>query len=32
MITYSLVDNARLKDHVSTMDGKLDAQIHEGGM
>jgi hypothetical protein len=24
-------DHARLKDHVASMRGKLDAQIHEGG-
>ena len=26
------VEHARLKDHVNSMNGKLDAQIHEGGM
>ncbi|GAM86695.1 hypothetical protein ANO11243_047140 [Dothideomycetidae sp. 11243] len=28
---WSALDNARLRDHVSTMAGQLDAQIHEGG-
>jgi ATP-binding cassette subfamily C (CFTR/MRP) protein 1 len=27
---YSL-DHARLKDHVASMDGGLEAKIHEGG-
>lgn len=25
-------DHAKLKDYVATMEGQLDAQIHEGGM
>ncbi|KAJ4367017.1 ATP-binding cassette glutathione S-conjugate transporter ycf1 [Neocucurbitaria cava] len=28
---WSVLDHARLKDHVSSMPGKLDAPIHEGG-
>ncbi|KAF2128318.1 multidrug resistance-associated protein 1 [Dothidotthia symphoricarpi CBS 119687] len=28
---WSVLDHARLKDHVSGMPGKLDAQVHEGG-
>ncbi|KAF1981153.1 ABC transporter family protein [Aulographum hederae CBS 113979] len=28
---WSVLDHARLRDYVSTMPGKLDAQIHEGG-
>ncbi|KAJ6132369.1 hypothetical protein N7471_007584 [Penicillium samsonianum] len=28
---WSVIDHARLKDHVSRMDGQLDAQIQEGG-
>ncbi|KAI4254372.1 MAG: hypothetical protein LQ352_003132 [Teloschistes flavicans] len=28
---WSVLDHARLKEHVSSMDGHLDAQIHEGG-
>ncbi|KAL9583744.1 MAG: hypothetical protein Q9212_002531 [Teloschistes hypoglaucus] len=28
---WSVLEHARLKDHVSSMDGHLDAQIHEGG-
>ncbi|KAL8640320.1 MAG: hypothetical protein Q9228_002750 [Teloschistes exilis] len=28
---WSVLEHARLKDHVSGMDGHLDAQIHEGG-
>lgn len=25
-------DHAKLKDHVATMEGQLDAQVQEGGM
>ncbi|CAD0058861.1 unnamed protein product, partial [Aureobasidium pullulans] len=28
---WSALDHARLRDHVSSMSGGLDAQIHEGG-
>jgi ABC-type multidrug transport system fused ATPase/permease subunit len=28
---WSALEHARLKDHVASMQGKLDAQIHEGG-
>jgi len=28
---WSVLDHARLKDHVSSMPGKLDATVHEGG-
>ena len=28
---WSALEHARLKDHVAGMQGKLDAQIHEGG-
>ena len=28
---WSVLDHARLKDHISGMDRQLDAQIHEGG-
>ncbi|CAG8043220.1 unnamed protein product [Penicillium salamii] len=28
---WSVLDHARLKDHVSQMEGQLDAQIQEGG-
>lgn len=28
---WSALDHARLKEHVASMPGKLDAQIHEGG-
>ncbi|KAI1268304.1 metal resistance protein YCF1 [Xylariaceae sp. FL1019] len=28
---WSVLDHARLKEHVSTMDGGLEAKIHEGG-
>lgn len=28
---WSALEHARLKEHVSSMTGKLDAQIHEGG-
>ncbi|KAL8764209.1 MAG: hypothetical protein Q9184_000178 [Pyrenodesmia sp. 2 TL-2023] len=28
---WSVLDHARLKDHVWRMDGRLDAPIHEGG-
>ncbi|KAJ6142209.1 hypothetical protein N7497_011308 [Penicillium chrysogenum] len=28
---WSVIDHARLKDHVSRMDGQLDTQIQEGG-
>ncbi|KAJ5176747.1 Metal resistance protein YCF1 [Penicillium canariense] len=28
---WSVLDHAKLKDHVSRMDGQLDAQIQEGG-
>ncbi|KAF1957365.1 hypothetical protein CC80DRAFT_42988 [Byssothecium circinans] len=28
---WSVLDHARLKDHVASMPGKLDAQINEGG-
>ncbi|KAJ5360376.1 ABC transporter integral membrane type 1 [Penicillium concentricum] len=28
---WSVIDHARLKDHVSRMEGQLDAQIQEGG-
>lgn len=28
---WSVLDHARLRDHVSSMAGKLDAEIHEGG-
>lgn len=28
---WSVLEHARLKDHVSAMTGKLDAQIHEAG-
>lgn len=27
----TMTDHARLKDHVASMPGKLDAQVHEGG-
>ncbi len=26
-----LIEHARLKDHVASMDGGLEAKIHEGG-
>ena len=29
---WSVLDHARLKQHVSEMPGQLDAAIHEGGM
>lgn len=25
-------EHARLKDHVSSMEGQLEARVHEGGM
>ncbi|KAK4146291.1 uncharacterized protein C8A04DRAFT_9904 [Dichotomopilus funicola] len=28
---WSVLDHARLKDHVASMDGGLEAKIHEGG-
>lgn len=28
---WSVLDHARLKEHVSSMPGQLDAVIHEGG-
>ncbi|KAJ4350561.1 ATP-binding cassette glutathione S-conjugate transporter ycf1 [Ascochyta clinopodiicola] len=28
---WSALEHARLKDHIASMPGKLDAQIHEGG-
>jgi len=28
---WSVLDHARLRDHVASMKGQLDAQIHEGG-
>ncbi|EGP85276.1 unnamed protein product [Zymoseptoria tritici ST99CH_1A5] len=28
---WSVLDHARLRDHVTSMSGQLDAQIHEGG-
>lgn len=28
---WSVLDHARLKDHISSMPGQLDAAIHEGG-
>lgn len=28
---WTVLEHARLKDHVASMTGKLDAQIHEGG-
>lgn len=28
---WSVLDHARLKEHVSGMDGQLDATVHEGG-
>lgn len=28
---WSVLDHARLRDHVASMTGQLDAQIHEGG-
>ncbi|KAL6702697.1 ATP-binding cassette glutathione S-conjugate transporter ycf1 [Coniothyrium glycines] len=28
---WSVLEHARLKDHISSMPGRLDAQIHEGG-
>jgi ATP-binding cassette subfamily C (CFTR/MRP) protein 1 len=28
---WSALEHARLKDHIAGMQGKLDAQIHEGG-
>lgn len=28
---WSALEHARLKDHIASMQGKLDAQIHEGG-
>ena len=30
-IADSFVDHARLRDHVTSMPGQLDAEIHEGG-
>lgn len=31
ILTDVCVDHARLKEHVSQMEGQLDAQIQEGG-
>ena len=31
LIDLCLLDHARLKDHVATMNGKLEAQVYEGG-
>lgn len=28
---WSVLDHARLRDHVSSMPGQLDATVHEGG-
>ncbi|MCJ1239801.1 hypothetical protein MMC14_007799 [Varicellaria rhodocarpa] len=28
---WSVLEHARLKDHIASMNGKLEAQIHEGG-
>lgn len=28
---WSVLSHARLKEHVASMDGQLDAAIHEGG-
>lgn len=29
---WSVLGHARLKEHVATMDGQLDAVMHEGGL
>lgn len=30
-VELTISDHARLKEHVASMPGKLDAPIHEGG-
>ena len=30
--TFTFIDHARLKEHVTQMPGRLEAKVHEGGM